>query len=83
MQIVYSFLVEALIPLSILGLFFGFMLAVAAKFLGVKKNERLERIIQALPGINCGACGFAGCAAYAAALAANKAALTLCLPGSR
>lgn len=83
MQVVYSILVEALIPLSLMGLIFGLILAVAAKFLEVKKDERLEKITQALPGINCGACGFAGCAVYAAAVATGKTDLTLCLPGGK
>jgi Na+-translocating ferredoxin:NAD+ oxidoreductase RNF subunit RnfB len=34
-----------------------------------------------LPGVNCGACGFAGCAAYASALVEGNAPVNLCKPG--
>jgi len=38
----------------------------------VKGLEKIEEISNALPGMNCGACGFAGCFAYAQELAKNS-----------
>ena len=39
-------------------------------------------VVAALPGINCGACGYKGCDDYAAALAEGKASASLCVPGA-
>jgi Na+-translocating ferredoxin:NAD+ oxidoreductase RNF subunit RnfB len=45
-------------------------------------DERIAQIQAALPGSNCGACGFAGCSGYAVALASGKDVKTnLCTPG--
>ena len=38
----------------------------------VKGIEKIEEISNALPGMNCGACGYAGCFAYAQGLAKNS-----------
>ena len=64
-----------------LGILFGIGLAVASKFLAVKRDERVEKIEKILPGVNCGACSYAGCASYAGAIIGANAALTLCSPG--
>jgi len=76
-------IVYALISVSGLGLIFGLGLAVASMILSIKKNELLIKLEEALPGLNCGACGFAGCSAYAEAIAqeGGDVALTLCRPG--
>ena len=42
----------------------------------VKGLEKIEEISNTLPGINCGACGFAGCFAYAQALSKNTSLIT-------
>lgn len=65
-----------------MGLIFGLGLAIAAKFLYVKPDTRVEDITAILPNINCGACGFPGCAGYAEAIVEQKAdSLSLCKPG--
>ncbi|NLV67933.1 MAG: RnfABCDGE type electron transport complex subunit B [Spirochaetes bacterium] len=73
------------IPVAIvvgIGLLSGVILTVAAKFMAVQEDERAIEITGLLPGANCGACGFAGCADYAAALAADGSIATnLCTPG--
>ncbi len=76
MSIVYAVLV-----ISCLGLLLGFGLVVAAKKLHVKKDQKLTDVTETLPGINCGACGYAGCASYAEALVQQGAEPTLCSPG--
>jgi Na+-translocating ferredoxin:NAD+ oxidoreductase RNF subunit RnfB len=63
-----------------IGLVAGVGLAVAAAVMHVPVDERVERLAQALPGANCGACGYAGCASYAEAVAAG-APVNLCTPG--
>lgn len=64
-----------------LGIFFGIILAIAAKVFSVEKDEREEAICGILPGANCGGCGFPGCSGYAAAVVAGKAPLTACAAG--
>lgn len=50
------------------GLLFGALLSVASFVFKVEKDERAEKILTVLPGANCGACGYAGCSAYAEAI---------------
>lgn len=77
---------EMLLPalmLSILGLAFGLGLAYANKIFFVGIDPRTEKILSALPGTNCGACGFAGCEALAEAMAKGKAPAETCIPGGQ
>ena len=48
------------------------LLAVASRLLRVEENPLIELVAEALPGANCGGCGFAGCEAYAAVVVTNK-----------
>ena len=59
--------------LTIIGLVCGVIIYLAYVKVPhkVKGIEKIEEINQALPGMNCGACGYAGCFAYAQALAKN------------
>ncbi len=54
-----------------LGLFFGVALAIAHRLLRVDEDPRVEMLDEMLPGSNCGACGEAGCHAFAEALVAG------------
>ena len=63
------------------GLVCGTALALAAKFLAVKEDPRIEALEEILPGANCGGCGYAGCADYAKAVIVEGAAINLCAPG--
>ncbi len=67
--------------LGVMGLLFGLILAFAAKVFEVKIDPRVEEIIAALPGANCGACGMPGCAGYADAVVHNGAEVNKCAPG--
>ncbi len=73
------------IPVGIvvgIGLLSGVILTIAAKFMAVKVDEKASKILEILPGANCGACGFAGCADYANALAADPTMpINSCPPG--
>ncbi|MCL2792344.1 MAG: RnfABCDGE type electron transport complex subunit B [Spirochaetaceae bacterium] len=72
----------AFISITLLGAFFGIGLAIAGKYLAVKKDEKLYKLERALPGVNCGACGFPGCSQYADAIFEGKVTeLSLCPPG--
>lgn len=61
-----------------LGLFFGIGLAVAHRLLKVEEDPRLEIVEEMLPGSNCGACGEAGCRAFAEKLLAGAVAPSKC-----
>ncbi|MCL6450775.1 MAG: 4Fe-4S binding protein [Acetobacteraceae bacterium] len=69
--------------MAALGLVLGGLLAVAAKVLGARGSLRAREVEGLLPGVNCGACGFAGCAALAEALAAGRASPDACPVGGR
>ncbi|MEA4920859.1 MAG: RnfABCDGE type electron transport complex subunit B [Clostridiaceae bacterium] len=64
-----------------LGLFFGLLLAFGSKIFHVEKDERLDRIVEALPGANCGGCGYSGCAALANAILSGEAKVNACPVG--
>jgi len=64
-----------------IGLVSGILLAVAAVVMHVPVDERVEKLTEALPGANCGACGYPGCEGYAEAVTAG-APINLCTPGS-
>ena len=64
------------------GLFCGILLAVASKVMAVKVDETVLKLRDALPGANCGACGYTGCDGYAEALAKGEAKTNLCVPGA-
>ena len=71
----------AVLVLGIMGAVFGAVLAIASKVFAVKTDERLPKLIEALPGANCGGCGFAGCADYAKAVVEGKAPVNKCAVG--
>lgn len=75
---------EILLPViivAVIGLIAGVGLSFASKFMSVPVDEKQEKIRDALPGANCGACGYSGCDGYAAAVAAGEAAPDKCAPG--
>lgn len=77
-------MIEILTAIAILGgmgLLFGLILAVASRVFYVKTDPRLEQLNAALPGANCGGCGFAGCGAYAQAVLEGRAEIGKCASG--
>lgn len=64
-----------------IGAVFGFLLAVASEKFKVEEDPRVEQITEALPGANCGGCGYPGCAGYASAIVETGEDKTLCAPG--
>lgn len=73
-----------LIPAAIfagLGILLGGLLAVASRVFAVKTDERIEAIAEALPGANCGGCGYSGCAALAEAIVKGDAPANACRAG--
>ena len=61
----------------VLGTTLGFF----RDFFAVPHDPLLDRILEALPGANCGACGYAGCENYAKAITEGKIGISECLAG--
>ncbi|MBT3274784.1 MAG: RnfABCDGE type electron transport complex subunit B [Spirochaetales bacterium] len=74
-------IIWAFLSVGLLGALLGLGLYVASKFFAVKKDTRIQLVEEALPGLNCGACGFAGCESYADAIVNSNENLDLCKPG--
>lgn len=51
-----------------LGLVTATVLAIASRVFYVEEDPRVEAVMDALPGANCGGCGYAGCEGYAVAV---------------
>jgi len=66
---------------GIVGIFVGLFLGVAGIKFKVEVDEKEEAVLAALPGNNCGGCGFAGCSGLAAAIAKGEAAVNTCPVG--
>jgi len=60
------------------GLTFGVLIALAHRKLRVWEDPRIDAVNDMLPGANCGACGYAGCRAFAEATIAGKVAPAQC-----
>lgn len=58
--------------LGAIGLILGGIIGTAVRFFGVELDPRLEQVEDLLPGVNCGACGSAGCSDFARSLLAEE-----------
>ena len=67
--------------IAAVGLVVGCGLVATAKKFAVKVDEKESAVREKLPGNNCGACGFAGCDALAAAIAKGEAPVNACPVG--
>ncbi len=72
----------ALLVVAGVGLVAAILLSLASHFLRVEEDQRAVAIRACLPGVNCGACGYAGCDDYAKALAEGGVKTNLCIPGA-
>ncbi len=73
----------AAVLLGVMGLLFGLLLLWTGKFFAVPADPRRDAVREALPGANCGACGFPGCDGCAEAIASGKAAVNTCPVGGQ
>lgn len=64
-----------------IALALALLLIYASKVFKVEVDERVEEVISMLPGVNCGGCGFPGCAQFANALVFNDAPVNGCPVG--
>jgi Na+-translocating ferredoxin:NAD+ oxidoreductase RNF subunit RnfB len=71
-------ILSAVLVLGGVALTFGVLIALAQKQLYVWEDPRIDGVTELLPGANCGACGFAGCRAFAEATVTGAAAPAGC-----
>ncbi|MBU1068660.1 RnfABCDGE type electron transport complex subunit B [Myxococcota bacterium] len=75
-----------LIPILVLtgvGVVAGLALAFFSRVFYVPEDPRVDQLEEALPGANCGACGFAGCRDYAKGLVARNGDVPPCPVGGQ
>jgi RnfABCDGE-type electron transport complex B subunit len=66
---------------ALLAFFIGVALGWFEKKFKVERDPKIDEVRAALPGANCGGCGFPGCDGYAEAVATGRAATTKCTAG--
>jgi Na+-translocating ferredoxin:NAD+ oxidoreductase RNF subunit RnfB len=71
------------VVIALVGLIVGAGLVYSGKKFYVQVDERESAVREVLPGNNCGACGFAGCDAMAAAIAKGEAPANGCPVGGQ
>lgn len=81
MIVVFKAIAITVVILGGLGLVFGLILALASKIFAVEEDPRKELLMEIMPGANCGACGFAGCSAYADAVIDGTTVVGACPVG--
>ncbi|MDU1707462.1 MAG: RnfABCDGE type electron transport complex subunit B, partial [Anaerococcus vaginalis] len=69
--------------LAILGFVLAGLLGVISKKFEVETDPIVERVRDALPGANCGACGYPGCDGCANAIAKGEAPVSACVIGGQ
>ena len=72
------YLVSAVGVLGGIGVVCGVLLALAAKMFHVPVDQKIIDVRSALPGANCGGCGFPGCDGLAEAIASGEAPVNAC-----
>ncbi len=72
-------MLQAVILMGTLGLTVGIGLAIASKIFYVYVDPKILAVEAALPGANCGGCGYPGCSANAEAIVAGQAAPNSCV----
>ena len=58
-------LIWTVVVITVLGLVLALVLYLVAKRFRVEEDPRIDEVEKAMPGANCGGCGFAGCRAFA------------------
>ena len=74
-------MLEAILVLAGLAIFFGLLLGFTAVRFKVEGDPVVDKIDAILPQTQCGQCGFPGCRPYAEAIAKGEADINQCPPG--
>ena len=78
-----SIIITTLIVSAALAFLIGVGLGFFQEKFKVERDPRIDKIREALPGANCGACGFPGCDSYAEAVAQGEAPGKCTVGGSK
>lgn len=65
----------------VMAVLLSYILGWANRAFHVEVDPRVDAVIDALPGANCGGCGYVGCGEYAEAVAKGAAEVNLCSVG--
>lgn len=79
----WSLVFKAVAALSGIGVLSVALLATAARKFQVEVDPNVERVLAALPGGNCGACGNPSCFVAAEGIAAGRLAVNTCVAGGK
>ena len=71
-------IIIAALIVGAIGIFIGLFLGLAGLKFKVEVDPKEEAVLGALPGNNCGGCGYAGCSGLAAAIAKGARELSKC-----
>jgi RnfABCDGE-type electron transport complex B subunit len=67
----------------VMAMIFSYILGWANKKFKVEVDPKIEEVIEALPGANCGGCGYIGCSDYAVAIVADNDPVNKCTVGGQ
>ena len=76
-------ILASIMVMSLLALILGVGLSFAHSKLKIAQDPGLKEIIEALPGVNCGVCGFASCRQFAQKLHGREVSIHSCKITSR
>lgn len=76
-----SDILNPMLILGGLGFIFAILLSIASQVFAVKIDPKVDEVRNALPGANCGACGYPGCDGLANAIVEGKAPTNACSVG--
>lgn len=74
-------IVGGILVMGAVGAVVGIGLALASKIFYVYVDPKVEAVEEALPGANCGGCGYPGCSANAVAIVEGKSSASSCVAG--
>ena len=77
----FQMILIATVVVAAVGLIIGVLLGIAGQKFYVEVDEKEEKVRAALPGNNCGGCGYAGCDGLAAAIVKGEAEISGCPVG--
>jgi RnfABCDGE-type electron transport complex B subunit len=67
----------------VMAMIFSYILGWANKKFKVEVDPKIEEVIEALPGANCGGCGYIGCSDYAVAIVTDNDPVNKCSVGGQ
>ncbi len=73
-----NLMIASIISMTGIAGAFAAILAIADKKLRVEEDPKIGEIAHVLPGVNCGACGYASCRAFAEAIVVEGAEPAKC-----